>query len=60
MNSTIIINRRTPINLKDVSVIEPLTPGEIDKLAERYEGDWRRLPKPLYSVILSPFFTSLV
>jgi len=39
MNSTIVINRKTPINLKDVSAIEALTPGEIDKLAERYQGD---------------------
>jgi hypothetical protein len=39
MNSTIVINRRTPIDLKGVSVIEALTPGEIDKLAERYNGN---------------------
>lgn len=39
MNSTIVINRRTPIKLKDVSVIEPLTAAEIDKLAARYDGD---------------------
>jgi len=38
MNKTIIINRRTPIDLKEVAVIEPLTPAERHKLAERYEG----------------------
>lgn len=39
MNKTIIINRRTPINLKDISVIEKLSSGELDKLAARYEGE---------------------
>jgi hypothetical protein len=39
MNKTIIINRRTPITLKDVSVIEQLTDKDVQSMAASYGGD---------------------
>jgi hypothetical protein len=39
MNTTIVINGRTPITLNNVAVIEPITNKDIQSMAARYGGD---------------------